>query len=268
MASVPVPGASPVRVAILDAQGKTVRALAGTNAAGVNRIHWDLRHEPSTEVRLRTAPMYAPHIVVPPNGRVAPGTSTLAILAPPGRYTVKLTAGGVEQTMPLEVRKDPNTGGTEADIDAQTRVLVALRDDLNAAADAVHRIEAARVQIEAIARAVDDAEVRRAADSLQQRLVDLEMNLVDLRQTGAGQDGVRFGSKLVSKIAYLANGIASSDFKPTDQHVEVQQILARELRGHLAALDALLARELAAFNEMLRQRNVPNVVVRPRIAGE
>jgi hypothetical protein len=78
---------------------------------------------------------------------------------------------------------------------------------------------------------------------------------------------VRFGSKLISKIAYLANGIGSSDFRPTDQQLEVQQILARELRGHLAALDALLARELAAFNEMLRQRNVPNVVVRPRIAG-
>jgi hypothetical protein len=170
--------------------------------------------------------------------------------------------------MPLVVSKDPNSGGTEADIDAQTRTLVALRADLDAAADAVHRIEAARVQIEAVARVVDDAEVRRAADSLQQRLVDLEMHLVDLRQTGAGQDGVRFGSKLISKIAYLANGIGSSDFAPTDQHLQVQQILDGELRGHLAALDALLGKELAAFNAMLRQRNVPNVVVRARSAME
>ena len=259
---------APVKVAIVDAAGATVRTLTGTNVAGVNRIHWDLRYEPSKEVRLRTSPMYAPHIVAPPNGRVAPGTSTLAILAPPGTYTVKLTAGGVEQTMPLVVRKDPNSGGTEADIEAQTRILVALRADLDAAAEAVHRIEAARVGIEAVGRTVNDAEVRRAADSLQQRLVDLEMNLVDLRLTGAGQDGVRFGSKLVSKIAYLANGIGSSDFKPTDQHLEVQRILNGELRGHLAALDALLAKELTAFNGLLERRNVPSIVVPPRIAGE
>jgi hypothetical protein len=177
---------------------------------------------------------------------------------------VKFTVGGAEQTQPLEVRKDPNSGGSESDITEQTRTLVAIRNDLNQAADAVHRIEAVRVQLDAINRVVDDAQVKRAADSLQRKLVDLEMNLVDLRLTGGGQDGVRFGSKLISKLGYLANGIASSDFKPTDQHAEVQKILNTELRTHLTSLDELLAKDLAAFNELLKQRNVPNVVVRPR----
>ena len=111
---------------------------------------------------MRTSPLYAPHIVPGPNGRTAPGTNTLAILAPPGTYTVKLTVGGTDHTQPLVVRKDPNTGGTEGDIAAQTTALMAVRNDLNQAADAVHRIEAARVQIDAIARTVDDSTVRRA----------------------------------------------------------------------------------------------------------
>jgi hypothetical protein len=58
--------------------------------------------------------------------------------------------------------------------------------------------------------------------------------------------------------------MAASDHRPTDQHVEVQRILNGELRTHLTALDGLISKELAAFNELLRQRNVPNVVVRPR----
>ena len=260
----PLPGTSPVTLAIVDGAGIVVRTLTGTNATGINRVHWDLRYESSTEVRLRTSPMYAAHVLAGPNGRVAPGTSTLSILAPPGAYTVKLTAGGVEQTQPLVVRKDPNSGGTEADIATQTRALVAIRNDLSAAADAVHGIEAARVQVDAIARVVDDATVKTAAQSLHQQLMDLEMNLVDLRQTGTGQDGVRFGSKLISKLGYLANGIASSDYPPTDQHAEVQRLLSGQLRTHLAALDALLEKELAAFNELLKQRNVPNVVVKRR----
>jgi hypothetical protein len=208
--------------------------------------------------------MYAPHIIPVHNGRAAPGTSQLSILAPPGTYTVRFTVGNTTETKPLVVRKDPNSGGTEADIAAQTVALMAIRDDLNNAADAVHRIEAARVQLDAIARTVDDSTVRRAAATLTQQLMDLEMNLVDLRQTGGGQDGVRFGSKLISKMGYLANGMSASDHKPTDQHTEVRQLLNTELKTHLTALDGLISKELAAFNELLRQRNIPGVLVRPR----
>jgi hypothetical protein len=258
----PAPGG--VKVTILDAQGGVVRTLTGPNLAGVNRIHWDLRYEPSAEVRLRTSPMYADHIIPGPNGRAAPGTGRLSILAPPGTYTVKVNAGSTEFTQPLVVRKDPNSGGTEAEIAEQTRMLMAIRRDLNEAAEAVHQVESARVQIDAITRAVDDAAVKSAATTLAQQLVDVEMNLVDLRLTGQGQDGVRFGSKLIAKLGYLGNGLSSSDYKPTNQHGEVQTLLNRQLREHLTALDGLFTRELAAFNEMLRQRNVPHVVVRPR----
>ncbi len=253
-----------VKAAILDDKGTVIRALTGTNVAGINRIYWDLRHEPTTEVRLLTSPMYADHIVTGPQGRVAPGTSRLSILAAPGRYTVRITAGAVEQSQPLLVKKDPNSGATDADIAEQNRALVSISRDLNAAADAVQRVESARVQLDGIIRAVDDSTVRRAARTLAQQLVALEMTLVDLRQTGQGQDGVRFGSKLIAKLGYLANGMSASDHKPTDQHGEVQAILNTELKAQLSALDALVNRDLAAFNELLKQRGVPNVLVRAR----
>ena len=258
------PVAGGVKLTILDAQGGVVRTLVGTNTAGLNRLHWDLRYEPTAEVRLRTSPLYAEHLAPGPNGRVAPGTNTLAVLAPPGTYQVRLAAGGAEQTRSLSVLKDPNSGGTEGDIAEQSRALLAVRRDLNDAADAVHRLESARVQIEAINRTVDDATVKTVATTLLKQLTDLEMNLVDLRLTSGGQDGVRFASKLISKLGYLANGIAGSDHKPTNQHVEVQGILNTELKLHLSALDSVLGKELAAFNDLLRQRNIPNVVVRQR----
>jgi hypothetical protein len=195
---------------------------------------------------------------------VAPGTNRLSILAAPGRYTVRLKAGAVEQSQTVVVKKDPNSGGTEAEIAEQTRALMSIARDLNTAADAVQRVESARVQLAGIIRAVDDSTVRRAARTLAQQLVDLEMNLVDLRQTGQGQDGVRFGSKLIAKLGYLANGMNASDFKPTDQHGEVQTILNTELKAHLSALDAILSKDLTAFNELLKQRGVPNVLVRAR----
>jgi photosystem II stability/assembly factor-like uncharacterized protein len=246
---------------VLDSAGAVVRTVRGTNVAGINRVHWDLRGAPTTQVKLRTSPLYAEHIVPGPEGRNAPGTGTQSVLMPPGRYSVRLSAGGVTETQPLVVRKDPNSGGSEADIVAQTTLLRSIAAEMERAAAAVHRIEGIRVQVDSISRSVSDTVVKAGARALQQKLIDLEMNLVELRLTGQGQDGVRFGSKLISKLGYLANGIASSDYRPTDQHVEVQRLLASELRTHLTALDRLIARDVAAFNDLLRQRNVPNVVV-------
>lgn len=121
------------------------------------------------------------------------------------------------------------------------------------------------MQVDSIARSAGDAALKRAAETLGQQLIDVEMNLVDLRLTGGGQDGVRFGSKLIAKLGYLANGMSSSDYKPTSQHTEVQVLLNGQVREHLDALDALIARELAAFNALLLQRNMQPVVVKPRI---
>jgi photosystem II stability/assembly factor-like uncharacterized protein len=253
--------ASP-EVAILDGGGRLIRRLTGPNAAGLNRVMWDLRGRPSSEVRLYTSPMYAPHIVPGPEGRTAPGTGRITILQPPGTYTVRLTVDGVTHTRQLVVRKDPNTGGTEADIAAQTQVVQALRAELDTAAAAVNRIETARVQLEALPRLTTDSAVRQAADSMNRKLIELEMNLVELRLTGAGQDGVRFAAKLISKIGYLANGLASGDFKPTNQQLEVQQILAEELRTHLRALDTLMSTDLAQLNEQLRAKDLPIIADR------
>ncbi|MBL8982276.1 MAG: sialidase, partial [Gemmatimonadetes bacterium] len=253
-----------VTLTVANAQGQIVRTLTGANSAGINRVYWDLRYEPTMEVRLRTSPMYAPHIIPGPEGRVAPGTGRLSILAPPGTYTVTLNAAGQSQSQTVDVRKDPNSGGTEGDITAQVAMLTQIARDMNEGADAVHRIESMRVQLEGIGRAVEDAQVRRTATELQQKLIDLEMNLVDLRQTGGGQDGVRFGSKLLSKLNYLTGGVAASDHKPTDQATEVRTILNGQLRDHLNALDLLITRDLSAFNDLLKSKNIPNIVVRPR----
>ena len=58
------------------------------------------------------------------------------------------------------------------------------------------------------------------------------MNLYDLRITG-GQDGVRYAAKLLSRFNYLANGISGSDFRPTDQHLEVAKLLQERLKNEL-----------------------------------
>jgi hypothetical protein len=252
-----------VALTILDAKGEIARTLTGTGSAGLNRVYWDLRGMPTKEIRLRTSPMYSPNVPLGSEGwRPAPNLQPLSILMPPGSYTVKLSVGGHDFTQPLTVRKDPNTAGTEADIEAQTKVLVQLQQELNAAVDAVNKIEMVRSQLEAQARVLDDAAIKKTRDELLQKLTDIEMNLIDLRHTPTGQDGTRYAARLISKIGYLAGGLASGDFKPTDQQLEVQRLLQERLREQLALVDAAFNKDVAAFNELVRSRNIPNVVVR------
>ena len=243
-------------VEIVNAAGEVVRTLAGTTRAGVNRIHWDLRDEPNALIRLLTSPMYAEHIEVGDEGRDAPGARQVSILLPPGRYTARLNAAGMVHEEPLTVLKDPHSAGSEADIAAQVAFLQEVRDDIVQAGEAVHRVEAMRVQIATMSRFAADEALAEALAGVRGQLADLQMNMVDLRQTGQGQDGVRFEARLLSKLGYLTGAIAGADFPPTDQEMEVKAVLHEQLREHLEALEALVAGEVAALNEMLRARGM------------
>jgi len=193
---------------------------------------------------------------VGPEGRNAPATGRISILQPPGTYTVTLTVDGEEHSRSLEVRKDPNSAGTVADVAEQVALLNAIKADMEAGAEAVHRMEALRVQLQTLAKFSEDEEVTSAAETLEKAIAELELKLVDLRQTGQGQDGIRFEAVLLGKLGYLTGGMSVADFRPTDQSVEVQGILHRELGEHLDALDALVAGEVAELNALLRSKGM------------
>jgi photosystem II stability/assembly factor-like uncharacterized protein len=257
--------AGDVTVTILDARGQAVRTLRGSRNAGINRVQWDLRGEGTRTARLRTSPDFAPELRVGPDGtRPAPGLGSISILMPPGRYTVKLIAGGQEFTQPLEVRKDPSSAGTEQDIAAQTDLLQALQANLNTTVDMINQVELVRAQLQTLVSFLADdrntADIRTAADSLEQKFKAVEGNLHQLRLTGRGQDGVRWPAKLGAQIVYLANGVVGSDFAPTTQQREVQQLLDQQVRSSRGQLDQLMQRELAAFNDLLRRRNL-NIIM-------
>ena len=261
-----------VRIAIQDASGRTVRTLTtAPRQAGLNRIVWDLRFNPTRQMRLRTSPEYAPEVRVGPEGwRSAPGERRLSVLAPPGAYTVKLTVDGKDYTRPLRVLKDPHSNGTEGDIQIQTRLVNSLSDEMNGVVDAVNQMELIRAQLAVLeaelGRDENNTAIRASAQQLDSKLTEIEDNLIRLKVTGRGQDGVRWSPKLADKIAYLADEVEISDYQPTTQQVAVHDELKEQGATHRQRLRLLLGKEVADFNTLLRQRNVPNVIT--QVAAE
>ena len=254
-----------VAISISDAAGAVVRTLKGNAKPGLNRIWWDLRYDQSKEAKLRTPPKSAPELSIPADGRGAPDGVRLGILAPPGVYTVKLRFAGQETTQKLEVRKDPSSGGSEAEIATQTALLRDVRGDLESVVGMINQIEGTRSQLVALrntlAADTSMSGIRSDADSLEEKLIGVEEDLTQLKETGRGQDDVRYPMKLMARLGWLADGVSGSDFAPTAQQHEVQQLLHAQAQSARSRLDALLQKEVAGFNEKLRKRNVANIVV-------
>ena len=229
-----------VQLVISDAGGKTVRTMkVGKEAtAGVNRVWWDLRSDPTKDIKLRTPPQYAPELALGADGtRKFPTAAPMSVLMPPGTYAVKLVVGGkdVSPPQPLVVRKDPNSSGSEADIQAQTNVLMEIRDDMAIATDLVNQAEVIRAQLAQQRQLATDDEAGRAvktrAADLDKKIVAFEARLFNITSTGRGQDQLRLPSQLIEKLSHLADVVSLNDFAPTDQELAVHKKLSQELSG-------------------------------------
>jgi photosystem II stability/assembly factor-like uncharacterized protein len=254
-----------VRFAILDSGGRTVRTMPGTAQPGINRIWWDLRFTPTKAMRLRTSPEYAPEITEGVEGwRAAPGEQRIALLAPPGTYTVKLTVDGKEYTQSLKVIKDPHSNGSEGDIQLQTRLMTSLSNQMDGVVDAVNQIELLRAQLadlkSVLGNGPNAAPVLKSAEQIGANLLEIEQHLFRTRVTGRGQDGVRWSPQIAEKLGYLANEVDGSDFQPTTQQVAVHDELKEQAATYRQRLKLLLEKDVAGFNALLRQRNVPNII--------
>jgi photosystem II stability/assembly factor-like uncharacterized protein len=250
-------------ITVQDGSGTTVRTIKGPAEVGINRVYWDLLTERSKEARTRMSPLFAPDRAVPPEGAPSPSVGRVAMLVPPGRYTVKVSAAGQEQSQALEVQKDPASTGTEDDIRAQTELWTSVRSDLEATVDLIHTIESARAQVAVVKTITSDAAVRSAADTLEQRLVAVEEPLTQLRITGRGQDLIRYPARLGEKLVYLANDVVSSDNAPTQSQRDVAAGLKAQLQAARAAIEQVVARDIAGFNALLRSKGLEGVVAKP-----
>ncbi len=249
---------SPVTIRVNDATGALIRTLTGTSVAGINRIFWDFQGEQSTPIRRRVPPLYADWVDYGPE-RVQIQNG-LAVRHPPGTYTVTLEVGDEAFTQELNVLQDPSSDGTMESIRAQLSLHEEIRNDYDAAADAINRIEWLRRQLYDLVDVLQDqgsaADLIESAGNLDDALITIEEDLIQLRTTGTGQDGVRYPAKVLGKLRHLSNSVNSADFSPTDQHGEVHLVLREILMNSRAQLDDLVEDGLANFNRILAERGL------------
>jgi photosystem II stability/assembly factor-like uncharacterized protein len=274
--------AKPVKLAILGAAGDTVRVLEGERKPGLNRVWWNLRYTSPTTPKLRTPPPGKSWVRVGADGTRPLVTWDLDLslrgpLVPPGTYTVRLTLGdsGASRTTVTQtftVLKDPNTVAADSDVQAQTRLGLAIRAEQDSVARMINRLEWVRRQLGDLAAQLRgdtvlarDSSAKRlaaAADSLDKHAVAMEGVLFDVNLTGAREDAFRGPIQLYGRLAALQSDVSESgaDFAPTAQQVAVHDVFKQRLADASTRFAALMEKDLPAFGAQLRKAALRDIL--------
>ncbi len=229
-----------VEFTVMDMEGNVVRKLDGKQAAGLHRMNWDLRYERPLEPKLRTIPegkpwvadefndegwriLYSWDLDLNAGNKEGPRVT-------PGTYKVSMKVGNQEQSQYLEIRKDPDSEGTINDIRRQTQFALNLYNALNLTVEMINESEEIRRQLQDQMGSMKP-KAKEEASALLNTLDEIASRLYDTNLTGAREDAFRNPMKLYGRLSAVLSDVNGSgiDFPPTDQQVEVYEVLKERL---------------------------------------
>ncbi|MEW6211460.1 MAG: hypothetical protein AB1631_24050 [Acidobacteriota bacterium] len=269
----------PVTITIADASGKTIRTIRSTaNGAGVNRAVWDLRYDGPTVIQQAGGPGGRPG-----GGGRGPqqpgGTEAVAqqfarrfgfgggpyVL--PGQYTVKVRLGGKELSKTVRVETDPRIKISQADLEAQLKAALELRDLSSMLNRVVARIDDLTQQLNALAENLRKepqepvsggdgfAQRRRAANEMPEIKTALdELKKLRLALVREAQFSYRYAPRLREEVNSLMGSITNPIAAPTEpQMLRLREVTA-DVAKAVADLNSLIDGPIKKVNEKLQGR--------------
>jgi hypothetical protein len=183
----------------------------------------------------------------------------------PGKYQVKLTVDGTTLSEPFEVKPDPRLSTTAADYGKQLELGLQIRDKVSETHNAIIQIRDVRKQVDDLLKRIKDQpsfkSVSDAGTNLNKNLQAVEEALYQTKNQ-SNQDPLNFPIRLNNKLAALGGVVAGADYAPTDQSYVVYQELTGQIDAQLQRLAQILKTDLPAFNQLVKEQNIPAVTVR------
>ncbi len=217
---------------------------------GLNRFVWDTRY---------------PDAVRFP-GMILWAGETRGPKLVPGSYQVKLTVDGKSYTQPFEIKADPRVTTTAADYAKQLELNLKIRDKLTETHNAIIQIRDVRRQVEDLLKRVAGQPnfkvVNDAGTALNKNLTAIEETLYQTKNQ-SNQDPLNYPIRLNNKLAALGGVVASAEAAPNAQSYAVYDELVTQIDAQLQKLAQLMRTDVPAFNQLVKDQNIPAVVVKP-----
>jgi photosystem II stability/assembly factor-like uncharacterized protein len=243
--------AQPATLEFVDSRGAVVKRVSSADrngpaaTPGVHRFVWDMRYPDAHGLE---------------GGTHLAGGNLRGPVALPGTYQVRLTTGGHTVTKPLRILADPRSEATEADLQKQFDLLIAIRDRVGATHEAVNDLRRLKTEAAALAeRARDTQSLSTAAAKLVASLDAVQKELVDVRFAGFDDQMLVFDLKLNNRMAALQGYVSQGDYAPTDQQQAVFAELSALIDAQLARLKQILDTDVPALNKLAQSHGMPAI---------
>ena len=217
-----------------------------TTEVGLNRFVWDTRY---------------PDAVRFP-GLILWAGETRGPKLPPGKYQVKLTADGKTLTQNFEIKADPRLTTPPADYAKQLELGLKIRDKLTETHNSIIQIRDVRKQVEDLLKRVPQSKpVNDAGTALNKKLTAVEEALYQTKNQ-SNQDPLNYPIRLNNKLAALGGVVGSAEAAPTAQSYAVYDELVTAIDAELQKLSQIVRTDVPAFNQLVRDQNIPAVVIK------
>ncbi|HET9703844.1 MAG TPA: hypothetical protein VFP85_07420 [Vicinamibacterales bacterium] len=247
-----------VALRIRDGAGTQVRELTGNDVrdglgTGINRVYWDLRHQPLTPVAGQPAPGGGG------GGGGFGGGGNNGPNVMPGDYRVTLVVDGKEVgTKTLRVTGDKDMTMTDAERRTWHDTALNLHEMqkvANAAAEAVTTLGTQMTAAEALLKTAANppAAAKTAISDANTKLTDLRRRLGVGQQQGGGGGGGGFGGQqqnVRGQLGQVKGQLMGSTSMPTHQQIRITGELRTDMEKVVADTNALIAAIPAIYDAM------------------
>ncbi len=245
-----------IEITIRDAAGMVVRELTGPKDAGIHRVVWDLRAEPSG----------------PPATGLA-GALNLTDLGPfvvPGEYSVQLSAEGQDHAKTVRVLGDPLVEIADADRRRLYTMLLSLTEMQKSAESAAGAIDKMNEEVQRVLEMLAEHPsppdtVKASAEDVNEEITDLRTKLI---ATGGGGG---FGSQALSAgIDRLKAALMGSQSLPTVIQSDQHELFLEELNDVVGRVNTSINSTLPNLYRQLNEHDIhpiPGEPIRPVGSG-
>jgi len=215
---------------------------------GLNRFAWNLRYPDAKGFP----------------GLIMWGGSLRGPVAVPGNYKVRLTVDSTSVEKPFNILPNPNFSATENDYQLQFNFLQEVRNKLTEAHQCILDIRELRKQLSTLKARLDtatNADIVKLAENISKKISTIEKALYQTNNKSQ-QDPLNFPIRLNNKLAALAGVVAASDFRPTDQSVEVKNELTAAINKELEAFKKIKNDDIPQLNDLIWKAKIPTIEVK------
>ena len=216
--------------------------------AGFNRVTWDLKGE---------APTRVPGILAGEGGGAA------GYRVAPGRYQARLTVGSeTRTTTAFDVAADPRARPSEADVRGQQEWLGKIWNRIDDIDRRAVTLRGVRDQLKAlIERTKEPTDSIAVAGKVLVTAIDSIEAVMISTKAKTFQDVINFRHGIVDQYGNLQSAIDATDMPVTQGMKNRHGDLEKAWAPMSARVDKILGADISRFNDLIRSRNVPAILV-------